>query len=154
MRKGVSQWPVKVSSSVSAHFLICKCITSRNRVGSLKVRSRSKKHWIRQGCWPLGHRLSAEGTDTLVPQLYICELGQNRSQRICMVTGQNTRKTQNILAGKPPGKIPFARPSPGWENNIKIDLRNTACQSMGWIELAQDRAQWRLWETVMNIRVQ
>jgi hypothetical protein len=39
-------------------------------------------------------------------------------------------------------------------NNIKIDLREMGCDSMDWIDLVQDRDQWRaLVNAVMNLRV-
>jgi hypothetical protein len=39
-------------------------------------------------------------------------------------------------------------------DNIKIDLRETGWHGMDWIDLAQDRDQWRALEnTVMNLRV-
>jgi hypothetical protein len=39
-------------------------------------------------------------------------------------------------------------------DNIKIDLRETGWDGMDWIELAQDRHQWRaLVNTVMNLLV-
>jgi hypothetical protein len=31
-----------------------------------------------------------------------------------------------------------------WENNIKMDFRETVYTSVDWIHLAQDRDQWRL----------
>jgi hypothetical protein len=43
-----------------------------------------------------------------------------------------------------------------WEDldNIKMDLREIGCNGMDWIDLAQDRDQWRaLVNTVMNLRV-
>jgi hypothetical protein len=30
-----------------------------------------------------------------------------------------------------------------WVDNIKIDLREIGWDGMGWIDLAQDRDQWR-----------
>jgi hypothetical protein len=37
--------------------------------------------------------------------------------------------------------------------NIKIELREIGCDDMDWIDLAQDRDQWRaLVNTVMNLR--
>jgi hypothetical protein len=39
-------------------------------------------------------------------------------------------------------------------DNIKIDLRETGWDGMDWINLAQDRDQWRaLVNMVMNLRV-
>jgi hypothetical protein len=39
-------------------------------------------------------------------------------------------------------------------NNIKMDLREIGWDGMDWIDLAQDRDQWRdLVNTVMNLRV-
>jgi hypothetical protein len=59
-----------------------------------------------------------------------------------------------ILVGKPEGKRPLGSIRRMWENNIKIDLRETGWDDMDWISLAQDRDQWRaLMNTVMNLRV-
>jgi hypothetical protein len=56
--------------------------------------------------------------------------------------------------GEPKGKIPLGRPTHRWEDNIKIDLRETGWGGMDWIHLAQDRDQWRaLVNMVMNIWV-
>jgi hypothetical protein len=39
-------------------------------------------------------------------------------------------------------------------DNIKMDLREIGWDGMDWIDLAQDRHQWRaLVNTVMNLRV-
>jgi hypothetical protein len=41
-----------------------------------------------------------------------------------------------------------------WVDNIKMDLGKTGWEGMDWIDLAQDRDQWRaLVSTVMNLRV-
>jgi hypothetical protein len=56
--------------------------------------------------------------------------------------------------GKPEGKRPLGRPRRRWEDNIRMDLRAIGCGSMDWIDLAQDRDQWRgLLNTEMNLRV-
>jgi hypothetical protein len=44
-----------------------------------------------------------------------------------------------VLVGKPEGKRPPGRPRRRWEENIKINLRETGRDSMDWIDLAQDR---------------
>jgi hypothetical protein len=59
-----------------------------------------------------------------------------------------------ILVGKPEGKRPLGRPRRRWGENIKMDLGEIGCDCRDWIELAQDRDQWRaLVNTVMNLRV-
>jgi hypothetical protein len=56
--------------------------------------------------------------------------------------------------GKPKGKRPPGRPRPTCVDNIKMDLREIRWGYMGWIDLAQDRDQWRaLVNTVMKLRV-
>jgi hypothetical protein len=52
------------------------------------------------------------------------------------------------------GKRPLERPKRRWVDNIKIDLRETGWDGMDWIDLAQDRDQWRaLVNTIINFRV-
>jgi hypothetical protein len=56
--------------------------------------------------------------------------------------------------GKPKGKRPLGRPRCRWEDNFRMDLRETGWGGMDWIDLAQDRDQWRaLVNMVMNLRV-
>jgi hypothetical protein len=65
-----------------------------------------------------------------------------------------TRNAYRILVGKPEGKTPLGRQRRRWVDNIKIDLRGIGWCCMAWIELAQDRDQWRaLVNTVMNLQV-
>jgi hypothetical protein len=64
------------------------------------------------------------------------------------------RNAYMILVGKPEGKKPLGRPRRRWVNNIKIDLREIEWDGRDWINLAQDRDQWRdLVNAVMNLRV-
>jgi hypothetical protein len=64
------------------------------------------------------------------------------------------RNAYRILAGKPEGKRPLRRPRDRWEDNITMDLKEIGWGDMDWIDLAQDRDQWRaLVDTVMNLRV-
>jgi 3-oxoacyl-ACP reductase-like protein len=46
-----------------------------------------------------------------------------------------------VLVGKPEGKSPVGRPRCRWEDNIKMNLRETGINEMNWIRLAQDRVQ-------------
>jgi hypothetical protein len=56
--------------------------------------------------------------------------------------------------GKPEGKRPLGRPRRRSLNNIKMDLREIGSDGMDWIDLVQDRDQWRaLVNTIMNLRV-
>jgi hypothetical protein len=56
--------------------------------------------------------------------------------------------------GKPEGKRPLGRPICTWVDYIKMNLREIGWDGMDWIELAQNRDQWRaLVNTVMNLRV-
>jgi hypothetical protein len=62
------------------------------------------------------------------------------------------KNAYRILVGKPERKTPLGRPRHGWEDNIKMDLREIGWGGMYWIELAQDRDQWRaLCNTIMNL---
>jgi hypothetical protein len=64
------------------------------------------------------------------------------------------RNVYRILVGKSEGKRPLRRPRHMWENNIKMDIRETGWGGMNSINLAQDSDQWRaLVNTVMNLRV-
>jgi hypothetical protein len=64
------------------------------------------------------------------------------------------RKAYRISVGKPKGKRPLGRPTCRWEDNVKVDLRETRWSGMDWIDLAQNRGQWRaLVNTVMNLGV-
>jgi hypothetical protein len=64
------------------------------------------------------------------------------------------RNAYRILVGKPEGRRPLGRSRDRWVDNIKIDLKEIGRDDMDWIDLAQDRDQWRaLVNTVMNLRV-
>jgi hypothetical protein len=64
------------------------------------------------------------------------------------------RNAYRILVGKPEGKRLVGRPRCRWEDNIKKDLREIGWGGMDWIDLSQDRDQWRaLVNMVMNLWV-
>jgi hypothetical protein len=55
---------------------------------------------------------------------------------------------------KTEGKKPLGRPRRRWVENIKTVLREIRWDGMDWIDLDQDRDQWRaLVNMVMNVRV-
>jgi hypothetical protein len=67
---------------------------------------------------------------------------------------EEKRNAYRILVGKPEGKRPLGRPRRRWVDNIKMDLREIELYGLDWIDLAQNRDQWRaLVITVMNLRV-
>jgi hypothetical protein len=76
-----------------------------------------------------------------------------RMGRACSTNGEK-RNAFRIMVGKPEGKRPLGRPKCRWVDNIKLDLREIGWDGMDWIDLAQDRDQWRaLLNTVMNVCV-
>jgi hypothetical protein len=67
---------------------------------------------------------------------------------------EEKRNACRILVGNPEGKRPLGRQRRRWVDNIKMDLREIGWDVMDWIDLAQERDQWRaLVNTVMNLRV-
>jgi hypothetical protein len=64
------------------------------------------------------------------------------------------RNAYRILVGKPEGKRPLGRPRHRWVYNIQIYLREIGWDGLDWMDLAQDRDEWRdLVNTVMNLQV-
>jgi hypothetical protein len=64
------------------------------------------------------------------------------------------RGVYRVLNGRPKGKRPLERPRRSWEDNIKTDLREIGINGENWIQLAQNRVQWRAFaNTVMNLKV-
>jgi hypothetical protein len=71
----------------------------------------------------------------------------------CNTNGEK-RNAYRILVGKPEGKRPLGRPRRRWVDNIKMALKEIGWDGTDWIDLAQDRNQFRaLVNTVMNLRV-
>jgi hypothetical protein len=51
------------------------------------------------------------------------------------------RGVYRVWIGRPEGKRLLGRPRRGWEDNIKLDLREIDIDGAKWIQLAQDRVQ-------------
>jgi hypothetical protein len=65
----------------------------------------------------------------------------------------NGRGVYGVLVRRPEGKRPLGRPG-RCEDNIKMNLREIGIDWANWIQLAQDRVQWRVFVNVtMNLRV-
>jgi hypothetical protein len=68
-------------------------------------------------------------------------------------TGEG-RGVYKVLDERPEGKRPLRRHRRVWEDNIKMDLRDIGIDGANWIQLTQNRVQWRACvNTVMNLRV-
>jgi hypothetical protein len=64
---------------------------------------------------------------------------------LCGARGGDEKCIQNF------DQKPFGH---GWDDNIRMDLREIVWEGMDWINLAQDMDQWRvLVNAVMNLRV-
>jgi hypothetical protein len=67
---------------------------------------------------------------------------------------EEKKNAYRIWVRNPEGKRPLGRPRRRWVDNIKMDLREIGWNGMDWIDLAQDRDQWKdLVNAVMNLRV-
>jgi ribosomal protein S2 len=67
---------------------------------------------------------------------------------------QAKKKAYRLLAGKSQGKRPLGRARCRWADNTKLYLKNIRWDGMHWIDLAQDRDQWRtLVNTIKKFRV-
>jgi hypothetical protein len=54
------------------------------------------------------------------------------------------RNAYRILVGKPERKGPLGKPRRRWEDDIRMDLRETEWEGVGWTRLVQDRDQCRV----------
>jgi hypothetical protein len=64
------------------------------------------------------------------------------------------RDAYGIWVGKPQGKRPLGGPRRRLVDNIEMDLRKIEYHDIDWIDVTQDKEQWRaLVITVMNLRV-
>ena len=68
-------------------------------------------------------------------------------------TNARKRNAYSILVGRSYGMRPLGRPRRRWVNNIKMEVREREWDCMEWIDLAEERDQWRnLVNTAMNRR--
>jgi hypothetical protein len=66
---------------------------------------------------------------------------------------EEKRNVHRILMGKSEGRRPLRRTSHKWVYNITIDLKEIGWGGMDWIDLPQDRNQWRALEYLHNWRL-
>jgi hypothetical protein len=53
------------------------------------------------------------------------------------------RRANKISVGKPEGITQLGIPRLRWEDNIRMDHKETGCEVVDWIHKAHDREQWR-----------
>jgi hypothetical protein len=59
-----------------------------------------------------------------------------------------------VLVGIPEGKKPLGRSRRRWEDNIRMVLQEVGCETMDWVDVAEDRDMWRAFvNAVMSFRV-
>ena len=67
---------------------------------------------------------------------------------------EQSTNAYRVLVGKPEERDLYGRPRRRWEDNIRMDLREVGCDPGEWIDLAEDRDQWRAYvRAVMDLRV-
>jgi hypothetical protein len=67
---------------------------------------------------------------------------------------EKKRNAYRILVGKPDEKRPLGSPRCSWVDNIEMYLRETGWGGIDWIDMAQDKDQWRaLVNMVINLWV-
>ena len=67
---------------------------------------------------------------------------------------EEDRSAFKILADKPAAKRPLRRPRRRWEDNIRMDLKETGINTRNWVDSAQNRDYWRaLVNAALNLRV-
>jgi hypothetical protein len=73
--------------------------------------------------------------------------------RECSTNGEK-RNAYRILVEKPEGKRAQERLRREWVDNNKIGFRGKGWDGIDWIDLVEDRDQWKaVVNTVMNLRV-
>jgi hypothetical protein len=64
------------------------------------------------------------------------------------------RNAYKILVGNSDRKRPLGSPKRRWEDSIRMNLREIEWEDVDWMQLAQDRVQWRaVVYMVINLRV-
>ena len=73
--------------------------------------------------------------------------------RTCRAYGKS-RNAYRVLVGSSEGRTLLGMPRRRWEDNIMLDLKEVGRDSGEWIDLDEDRDQWRAYvRTIMNLRV-
>jgi hypothetical protein len=104
------------------------------------------------GCW---RKIHNEKLHNLYSYPGIIRMIKSRRVlgRACS-THEKKMTANRILMGTPEGKRQIGRSRRRWVDNIKTNFRDTGWGGMDWIDLTQDRDQWKAFVSkVMNFRV-
>ena len=67
---------------------------------------------------------------------------------------EQSRNAYRVLVGNPEGKRHLGSPRRRCEDNVRMDLKEVGRDPGKWIDVAEDRDQWRAYvSAVMNLRV-
>jgi hypothetical protein len=88
-------------------------------------------------------KLHNEELHNLYSSLKIIRMMKSRRIGTACSTNGVKRNACRILVGKSKGNSPLGRKRRRWMDNIKMYLREIGWDGVDWIDLAQDRDQWR-----------
>jgi PAS domain-containing protein len=74
---------------------------------------------------------------------------KSRRMRLARHVARMGRRGMHI--GRARRKRPLGRPRRRWMDNIKMDLRGIEWDDVDWIDMAQDRDQWRALVNTVSI---
>ena len=63
------------------------------------------------------------------------------------------RSAFKILTDTPTGKIPIGRPKRGWEDTIRMDLKEIGINVGYWVDSVQDKDYWRALVNALSLQV-
>jgi hypothetical protein len=147
---------VFVTQSVSPYVRICISLATERLYGlcscSVARVFGTKRHEM-VGAW---RKLRIEKLHNLYCSPNVIRMIKSRRMRRPGHVGRMgaKRNAYRILVGKAEGKRQLGRPRNGWEDDIKMDLGEIGWGSMDWINLSEDRDQWKaLVKKIMILRV-
>ena len=67
---------------------------------------------------------------------------------------EDGKSSLKLLTGKRTGNRPLERPRRRWEENIRMNFKETGIDTRKWVVTARDRDYWRaLMNAALNLRV-
>jgi hypothetical protein len=112
--------------------------------------------WFFELCLYPFRKLHIEELHNLYSYPSIIRMAKSRRMRWAWNVARmgEKRNAYRIFVEKPEAKRPLRGTRRRWVNNIKIDIIEIGWDDMNWIDLSQDRAQWRpLVNVILNLGV-